>query len=47
MKIAYNGTMNPVTYKDVFSALIPALTAEDPDVFYLDADLMSCMGTTK
>ena len=47
MKIAYNGTMNPVTYKDVFSALIPAMTAEDPDVFYLDADLMSCMGTTK
>lgn len=47
MKIVYNGTMNPVTYKDVFSALIPALTAQDPDVFYLDADLMSCMGTTK
>ena len=47
MKIAYNGTMNPVTYKDVFSALIPAMISEDPDVFYLDADLMSCMGTTK
>ena len=47
MKIVYDGTINPVTYKDVFSALIPAMTAEDPDVFYLDADLMSCMGTTK
>lgn len=47
MKIVYNGTMNPVTYKDVFSTLIPAMTAEDSDVFYLDADLMSCMGTTK
>ena len=47
MKIAYNGTMNPVTYKDVFSALIPAMISEDPDVFYLDADLMSCMGTTQ
>ena len=47
MKIVYNGTMNPVTYKDVFSTLIPAMTSEDSDVFYLDADLMSCMGTTK
>lgn len=47
MKIAYNGSMNPVTYKDVFSTLIPAMIAEDPDVFYLDADLMSCLGTTK
>ncbi len=47
MKIVYNGTMNPVTYKEVFSTLIPAMIKEDPDVFYLDADLMSCMGTTK
>lgn len=47
MKIAYDGTLNPVTYKDVFSALIQSMIADDPDVFYLDADLMSCMGTTK
>lgn len=47
MKIVYDGSMNPLTYKDVFSTTLPAMVAEDPDVFYLDADLMSCMGTTQ
>ena len=47
MKIVYNGSMDPVAFKDTLGATIPRLSAEDPDVIYLDADLMSCIGTTK
>ncbi len=47
MKIVYNGSMDPVAFKDALGATIPHLCAEDPDVIYLDADLMSCIGTTK
>jgi len=47
MKIVYNGTMDPVAFKDLLGGLIPRLSAEDPDVIYLDADLMSCIGTMK
>lgn len=47
MKIVYDGTMNPLTYKDVFSKVIPEMVEKYPEVFYLDADLMSCLGTTK
>lgn len=46
MKIVYDGTMNPVLFKDVLGTAIPRLSQEDPDVIYLDADLMSCVGTT-
>lgn len=47
MKIVYNGSMDTVAFKDLLGATIPRLCAEDPDVIYLDADLMSCIGTTK
>lgn len=47
MKIVYNGSMDTVAFKDLLGATIPRLAAEDPDVIYLDADLMSCIGTTK
>lgn len=47
MNIVYNGSMDPVAFKDTLGATIPRLAAEDPDVIYLDADLMSCIGTTK
>lgn len=47
MKIVYNGSMDPVAFKDLLGETIPRLIAEDPDVIYLDADLMSCIGTTK
>ncbi len=47
MKIVYNGSMDPVAFKDTLGSTIPRLSAEDPDVIYLDADLMSCIGTTK
>lgn len=47
MQIVYDGTMDSVLFKDVLGSTIPALCEEDPDVIYLDADLMSCIGTTK
>ena len=47
MKIVYNGEMDPRLIKSVLGELIPALSAEDPDVIYLDADLMNCIGTAK
>ena len=46
MKIVYNGQMDRA-FKDVLGETIPRLTAEDKDVIYLDADLMSCIGTKK
>ena len=47
MKIVYDGTMDPRLCKNVLGETIPALAAEDPDVIYLDADLMNCIGTAK
>ena len=47
MKIVYNGTMDPVAFKDLLGENIPKLIENDPDVIYLDADLMSCIGTMK
>ena len=47
MKIVYDGSMDPRTCKTILGETIPALAAEDPDVIYLDADLMNCIGTAK
>ena len=47
MKIVYNGEMDSRMFKDILGAEIPALADKDPDVIYLDADLMSCIGTAK
>ena len=47
MKIVYQGEMDPRLCKAVLGQTIPALAAEDPDVIYLDADLMNCIGTAK
>ena len=47
MKIVYQGEMDPRLCKNVLGQTIPALAAEDPDVIYLDADLMNCIGTAK
>ncbi|MBQ9237690.1 MAG: transketolase family protein [Treponema sp.] len=44
MNIVYNGEKDGA-FKDTLGALIPALLEEDKDVVYLDADLMSCIGT--
>ncbi len=46
-KIVYKGEKDKVAFKDVFSKGIPQICADDPDAIYLDADLMSCIGTTK
>ena len=47
MKIVYNGEMDKRLCKDVLGTTIPALLDTDPNVIYLDADLMSCIGTLK
>lgn len=47
MKILYNGEMDPRLCKTVLGPAIQALAAKDPDVIYLDADLMSCIGMLK
>ncbi|MEN6593420.1 MAG: transketolase C-terminal domain-containing protein [Clostridiaceae bacterium] len=47
MNIVYDGTMDPRALKDVIGQTIRQLAAEDSDVIYLDADLMSCVGTCK
>jgi len=47
MNIVYTGEMDPRLCKAVLGETIPALAAEDPDLIYLDADLMNCIGTAK
>lgn len=44
MKIVYNGEMHPMLCKDVLGQTIRLLAQKDPDVIYLDSDLMSCIG---
>lgn len=46
MKIVYNGE-NDGAFKDTLGATIANLLETDQDVVYLDADLMSCIGTVK
>lgn len=45
MKTVYNGELDQKTIKEVLGAEIPRLCQNDPMVYYLDADLMSCIGT--
>ena len=45
MKTVYTGKMDPRSFKDVLGATIAGLLDHDPDVIYLDADLMRCIGT--
>lgn len=45
MKIIYDGSMDPRQAKALFSEVIPDMAEKDPDFIYLDADLMSCIGT--
>ncbi len=47
MKIVYTGEMDPRLCKSILGEMIPKLAEEDPDVIYLDADLMNCIGTAK
>ena len=45
VNVIYNGEMDSRLCKTVLTQTIPALVEENPDVVYLDADLMSCIGT--
>ena len=45
MELEYDGSMDPRLFKDILGHTIRQLSEEDPDVIYLDADLMSCIGT--
>jgi hypothetical protein len=47
MKVVYNGSPDSRAFKDLFISMIPGMLESDPDVIYLDADLMSCIGTAK
>lgn len=47
MKTIYTGATDPRTFKDLLGTMIPRMLDEDPNVIYLDADLMSCIGTAK
>lgn len=47
MKIIYDDSMDPRQAKALFSEVIPDMAEKDPDFIYLDADLMSCIGTLK
>ncbi len=44
---AFRGERDPRAFKDVLGATITDILEEDPDAIYLDADLMSCIGTAK
>lgn len=46
-KCIYNGEAEKEAGKNVFGATIKAMCAADPDVVYLDADLMNSIGTYK
>lgn len=47
MNMVYNGQKDGRLYKVVLGQEIGRILEEDPDVIYLDADLMSCIGTAK
>ena len=47
MKTIYNGTPDSRLYKTVLGETIAELLENDPKVCYLDADLISCIGTAK
>lgn len=45
MKIVYNGEMDKRSFKEVLGSTIADILETDKDAIYLDADLMSCIGT--
>ena len=47
MKIVYNAQMQARAFKDVLGERITAMLEKRPETIYLDADLMSCIGTAK
>lgn len=47
MSIIYNGEKDVRLYKNVLGEVIGEMLDQDPRAVYLDADLMSCIGTAK
>ena len=47
MKVIYNGSADSRTFKDILSVMVPNMLEADENLIYLDADLMSCLGTAK
>lgn len=47
MSFIYNGEKDTRLYKNVLGEVIGQLLEQDPRAVYLDADLMSCIGTAK
>ena len=47
MNIVYNGQPDTRLYKNILGEIIGKLLFEDEKAVYLDADLMSCIGTSK
>ena len=47
MKVIYNGAPDPRAFKELFSVMVPEMIGADENLIYLDADLMSCLGTAK
>ena len=45
MAIIYNGGMDQTAYKSIFGKTMEAIADADPDVVYLDADVMNSIGT--
>ncbi|MCL2621161.1 MAG: transketolase family protein, partial [Defluviitaleaceae bacterium] len=45
MSIVYDGSLDKVVYKTVFGETMEAIANADPNVVYLDADLMASIGT--
>jgi len=45
MSIIYNGSLDETIYKTVFGETMEEIAKADPDVVYLDADLMGSIGT--
>ena len=46
MELIYDGSMDSRLFKDILGKTIRELSEQDPDFIYLDADLMSCIGTS-
>jgi transketolase len=44
-QVVYDGSKDKRQIKEVFPQVLKEMLAEDPDVFYLDADLMNSFGT--
>ena len=46
MELIYDGSMDSRLFKDILGKTIRELSEQDKDFIYLDADLMSCIGTS-